>query len=143
MNDNQQGPIENLLDGLDQHAQFLSDVELKAELNARGVNVDGFLTEARAIASQYQKADRLAWMKVADDKKRRLEATETALESWLGKGERVIAEAWATFLATAAPQQMLAFRNKTDLTLEDKARILDDYERLRLRQTNKEPKREA
>ena len=142
MNENQQGPMENLLDGLNQHAQFLSDEELKTELKARGIDVDGFLAEAHAIASQYQKAERLAWMKVADEKKRRIESAETTSESWLGKGERAVAEAWAAFLATTTSKQALAFRNKTDLTIEDKARILDDYERLRLRQLSNEPNRE-
>lgn len=42
----QQGPIENLLEGLDQHTQFLSKEELEAELRNRGINVDEFLKRA-------------------------------------------------------------------------------------------------
>jgi|ERR1041384_1185802 hypothetical protein len=139
MNENQQGPMENLLDGLDQHAQFLSDEELKAELEALGIDVDRFLKGARARIAQSQKADRLAWMKVANEKKRRMDASESRIESWLGKGEQAIQTAWAGFMRTAAPRHTLAFRNKTDLTIEDMARILDDYERLRLRQAGQEP----
>src|SRR5436190_1680932 len=139
MNENRQGPMEKLLDGLDQQAQFLSDEELKAELEARGIDVDRFLKQARTMIARYQKADRLAWMEVADEKKRRMDATESRFESWVGKREEAIKAAWAGFLRTGAPQHTLAFRNKTDLTVEDMARILDDYERLRLRQHGQEP----
>ena len=139
MKENQQGPMENLLDGLDQHAQSMSDEELKTELEVRGIDADKFLKKARATVAQYQKADRLAWMKVADEKKRSIETTGSRFESWIGKGETAIRAAWAKFLRTAAPQQTLAFRNKTQLTVEDMARILDDYERLRLRQDSQEP----
>ena len=38
MNEHEQGPMENLLEGLDQHAQFLSKEELKAELSSRGID---------------------------------------------------------------------------------------------------------
>src|ERR1051325_7729319 len=143
MNGNQQGPMENLLDGLDQQAQFLSDEELKAELEARGIDVNKFLTGARAAITQYQKADRLAWMTIADEKKRRMNTTESRFESWVGKGEEAIKVAWAGFLRTAAPQHTLAFRNKTDLTVEDMARILDDHERLRWRLRSQEPLQET
>lgn len=139
MNENQQGAMENLLDGLDQHAQFLSDEELKAELSTRGIDVDRFLKGSRTMLAQYQKADRLAWMKVADEKKRRMVATESSFESWVGKGDQAIMAAWAEFLRSVAPQRAVAFRNKTDLTVEDMARILDDHERLRLRQDGQEP----
>src|SRR5712672_2334241 len=104
MNDNQQGPMENLLDGLDQQAQFLSDEELKVELETRGIDVDRFLTRARATITQYQKADRLAWMKIADEKRRRINAAGSRFESWIGKSDQTIKAAWAGFLRTAAPQ---------------------------------------
>lgn len=140
MNENQQGPMENLLDGLHQHAKFLSDEELKAELKARGVEVDGFLSEAHAIASKHLKEDRLSWMKVADAKKQHIQTTANIAETWLGKGELAVTQAWDAFLARVGPKQALAFRNKTDLSIADKARILDDFERLRLRNADKKPK---
>jgi hypothetical protein len=137
MSDNPQGPIENLLDGLSQHARFLSQEERKAELRDRGVDVDRFLKEARSIIAKHQKEDRLAWMKTADDKRRQIVSKEVAFESWVGKGEEAIRAAWERFLATASPQRALAFRNKKDLTIDDIARILDDHERIRLRQSSK------
>src|SRR5258706_6193045 len=82
MNDKQQGPMENLLEGLDQHAKFLSEEELKAELQARSIDVNNVLKSARTMIAEYRKAHRLAWMKVADEAKSRLAASQ-AVESWL------------------------------------------------------------
>jgi hypothetical protein len=138
MSNSQQGPMENLLDGLSQHARFLSREERKAELRDRGVKVDEFLNEAHSIIAKHLKEDRLAWMKIADDKRRQIVSKESSLESWVNKGEEVIRAAWEEFLASTSPQRALAFRNKKDLTIEDIARILDDHERLRLRQTSNE-----
>jgi len=133
MNEKPQGPIENLLDGLSRHAQFLSEEDLKAELSARGVDVDGFLSEAQAMITKHQKADRLSWMKTADEKRKALQTSSIRVENWLEKGELAIRAAFAELLRTAMPQQTIAFRNKTDLTTEDMAHILDDHERLRQR----------
>ena len=131
MKEYQQGPMENLLDGLDKHAEFLSQEELKSELRDRGINVDAFLKRAHDTIAHHEKAERLAWMKVADENKRRLEDAGRNFESWLGKGEEAIRAAWAIFIANAGPQRAFAFRKRTDLTVEDMARILDDNERLK------------
>lgn len=136
MNAKPQGPIENLLDGLSRHAQFLPEEDLKTELSGRGIDVDGFLKEAHATIAQHQKAERLSWMKTADEKKKALQTAESGLESWLERGEQVIRAAFADLIRTAIPQQTIAFRNKSDLTFEDMARILNDHERLRLRIDN-------
>lgn len=135
MNQEQQGPMENLLDGLSQHAQALSLEERKAELRERGIDADKFLQDAHSIIAQHQKADRLAWMKVADQKAQRIASEQSTIESWLGKGEDAIRAAFERLLARAGSGPALAFRNKTQLTVDDMARILDDEERLRLRTT--------
>lgn len=138
MKEKPQGPIENLLDGLSQHAQFLSEEDMKAELSGRGIDVEGFLKRTHATISQYQKADRLAWMKTADEKRNVLLAKDIHTESWLEKCEAAIRSAFAELVRTAMPQQTIAFRNKTDLSIEDMARILDDHERLKLRSSSQD-----
>src|SRR4051812_18769183 len=117
--EDQPGPIDNLLEGLSQHAQFLSQEERKAELRARGIDVDSFLAEAHGIIDACLKEERLAWMKVADEKKIRITTTESQFDSWLNKSEDSIRSAFAALLKTTSPQYTLAFRNKTDLTPED------------------------
>jgi hypothetical protein len=142
MNPNQNRPIENLLEGLSQHARFLSREERKAELRERGIDVDDFLNEAHSIIAHHQKGERLAWMKIASEKRQLLTGDDSSFVSWVGKGQEVIVAAFQNLLKTAAPQQTLAFRNKTDLTVEDMARILDDYERLRKRADDTNPPQE-
>jgi len=130
MNHNQNRPIENLLEGLSQHARFLPREERKAELRERGIDVDGFLNEAHSIIAHHQKEERLAWMKVAIEKKQLLASDDSSFVSWIGKSQEAVVAAFQNLLKTATPQQTLAFRNKTDLTVDDMARILDDYELL-------------
>jgi hypothetical protein len=143
MNPNQKNrPIENLLEGLSQHARFLTKEERKAELRERGIDVDGFLTEAHSIIAHFQKEERLAWMKIADEKRNVITKTESCIESWLGKGDVMIRTAFEKLIKTAVPQQTLAFRNKADLTVDDMARILDDFERLRKRPGDVKPSQE-
>ena len=81
MNDKPQGPIENLLDGLSRHAQLLSQEELKTELSARGIDVEAFLKEAHTTIEKCQKADRLSWRNVADEKRNALQASGPALKA--------------------------------------------------------------
>ena len=131
MKPNQNRPVENLVEGLSQHARFLTKEERKAELLDRGIDVDGFLKEAHSIIAHHQKEKRLAWMKVANEKSQRFAGEESSLVSWVGKSKDEILAAFQNLLNTASAKPSVAFRNKTDLTVEDMARILDDYERLR------------
>jgi hypothetical protein len=131
MNPNQNRPIENLIEGLSQHARFLTKEERMAELRERGIDVDGFLKEAHSIIAHHQKEERLAWMKEATEKSERFSAVESRIASWVGKSKGEIAVAYQKVISTLSPQQALAFRNKKELSVEDMARILDDYERLR------------
>ena len=139
MNEKPQGPIENLLDGLSHHAQFLPEEDLKAELTTRGISVESFLKEALATIAIHQKTERLSWMKTADEKRKALQSASTRMESWLGKSELAIRAAFEELVRAAMPQQTIAFRNRTDLTTEDMACILDDHERLKMRATDQHP----
>lgn len=131
MKPNQNRPVENLVEGLSQHARFLTREERKAELRDRGIDVDSFLKEAHSIITHHQKEKRLAWMKVANEKSQRFAGKESSLASWVGRSKEEILTAFQNLLNTASAKPSVAFRNKTDLTVEDMARILDDYERLR------------
>ncbi len=62
MKDDEQGPIENLLEGLDQHTDALSSDELKAELKDRGIDLDAALKKAEMTIAAYDKEDRLSWI---------------------------------------------------------------------------------
>jgi hypothetical protein len=130
MNSNQNRPVENLLEGLSQHARFLTREERKEELRGRGVDVEGFLAKAHSIIAHHQKDERLAWMKVASERKHLFTEKSLHFVSWIGKSKEDVIAAFQN-LTASSQEHTLAFRNKTDLSIEDMARILDDYERLR------------
>jgi hypothetical protein len=138
MSDDKQGPMENLLDGLNHHAGFLNREERKAELRGRGIDVDQFLTDAHLLIASCQKEERLAWMKVADEKRNSVANAESQISNWLGKSAESIRAAFENLVQTVSPTpaHTLAFRNRKDLTTDDMASILNDYERLKLRGQN-------
>lgn len=113
-----------------------------AELRDRGVDVDGFLKMAHSIIAHHQKEERLAWMKVAAEKSERFSGLESRFETWVNKSKEEIMSAYQKVISTLSPQQALAFRNKKDLSVEDMARILDDYERLRIVESGPNPPQE-
>jgi hypothetical protein len=131
MKPNQNRPVENLVEGLNQHARFLTKEERKSELRDRGIDVDGFLNEAHSIIAHHKKEERLSWMKVANEKSQRFAGEQSSFVSWIGKSKEEILAAFQNLLNTTSAKPCVAFRNKTDLTVEDMARILNDYERLR------------
>lgn len=141
MENDERGPMENLLDGLDRHADFLSLDELKAELQNRGIDFDAALKRAGAIIAAYDKEDRLSWMKVADEKSALFRVAETSVPSWTSKKPEEIVAAFNTFLSFAKAETALAFRNKGELSVDDMAQILDANELLKQRQAGKDKSR--
>lgn len=128
MNHDEKGPMENLLEGLDLHSEFLTLEELKAELRARGIAIDDFLTKIKAEITAAQKADRLRWMKLADEKKASLRIAENPASRWIDRTKDEILAAFAALSSSA--NTAVAFRNKEKLSLEDMAEILDARERV-------------
>jgi hypothetical protein len=131
MENDEQGPIENLLDGLDEHSDSLSSDELKAELLDRGIDLDAGLEKADATIAAYDKQDRLRWMKVADEKRKSLSVAEPPETSWVGRKAEEIKAAFEAFIKSAEKETAFAFRNKGDLSVEDMAQILDSNESLK------------
>jgi hypothetical protein len=131
MENDEQGLIENLLDGLDEHSDSLSSDELKAELLDRGIDLDAGLEQANATIAAYDKQDRLSWMQVADEKRKSLRAAETRKTSWVGRKAEEIKAAFEAFIKSAEKETAFAFRNKGDLSIEDMAQILDSNESLK------------
>src|SRR5689334_18627152 len=131
MENDEQGPIENLLDGLDEHSDSLSSDELKAELLDRGIDLDAGLEKADATIAAYDKQDRLSWMKVADEKRKSLSVVETPKASWVGRKAEEIKAAFEAFIKAAEKETAFAFRKRGDLSVEDMAQILDSNESLK------------
>jgi len=135
MNHDEKGPMENLFEGLDLHSEFLTLEELKTELRARGIAIDDFLTKIKAEITAAQKADRLRWMKLADEKKESLRVAENPASRWIDRTREEILAAFAALSSSA--NTAVAFRNKEKLSLEDMAEILDARETV-VRRSSKE-----
>lgn len=131
MTNDEQGPIENLLDGLDQQSDVLSSEDLKAELGARRIDIDPLLHRIDDMIAAHDKEERLAWMRVADEKKESLRIAETPESRWIDRAPDEILAAFEVFLKAGEAKTALAFRNKGDLSVEDMAAILEANEHLR------------
>jgi hypothetical protein len=136
MKNDEQGPIENLLDGLDEHSDSLSSDELKAELRDRGIDLDAGLKKAEMKIAAYDKEHRLSWMKVADEKRESLRVAETPKTSWISKKPEEIVAAFNAFITAAEGKAAFAFRNKRELSVEDMAQILESNEKLKQRSSD-------
>jgi len=128
MSNEEQGPMENLLGGLDEQSGALSLDELKQELQSRGIDIDSFLDRVDTMIADHDRKERLQWMQVADDKKASLRVAETPTSSWINRTREEILAAFEALSSSA--KTAVAFRNKEKLSLEDMAEILDAHERV-------------
>ncbi len=142
MSNSNPGPIEKVLEGLDQHSQLLSKEELKAELIARGLDADNYLKETNQLIERYLKEHRLAWMTEADEKKRQMAVSTSNFTDWLKKTKDEVEAAFIAWTNQVSPSEAFGFRNRKDLTLEDKARLLNQHESL-IRRCQKEKPEQA
>ena len=134
MNHDEQGPMENLLDGVDEHADILTFDELKTELLSRGIDVDAALQDVNRMIAAHEKDERLGWMKVADERKSSLRVAETAESTWAHRSPEEVIAAFKAYIDAATPETALAFRNKGTLSVEDMAQILEANDILMRRQ---------
>lgn len=128
MSNEEQGPMENILEGLDEQSGVLSFDELKEELGARGIDIGAFLGKLDNLIAEQDKRIRLAWMQAADEKKAALRVAETP-SGWITRKQEEILTAFAAL--SASHKTAVAFRNKDTLSLEDMAKILDASDQLK------------
>lgn len=88
------------------------------------------LARSKEIISKRLKLVRTSWMKAADTNREQIEAKAAKVRSWKGGAAAEICAAWDELLQRLSPTQALAFRNKGELSVEDKARILDEFAQL-------------
>ncbi len=79
-------------------------------------------------------------MKEADEKKDKITNIVPSLTDWLTKTKDEIEAAFAAWTNQVSPNEpAFGFRNKKDLTFEDKARLLNQHESLIQRCQKEEP----
>jgi hypothetical protein len=131
MKHNEQGPMENLLDGISEHADALTFDQLRDEAAARGIDLNGALATVNKLIAARTREVRLSWMKVADKRRESLRVAEKeARYRWRSKSPQDIAAAFESFLNSAPPETAVAFRKKWTLSTSDMIEILEANERL-------------
>ncbi len=124
--------MENLLDGISEHADALTFDQLRDEAAARGIDLNGALATVNELIAARTREERLSWMKVADKRTESLRVAEKeARYRWRSKSPQDIAAAFASFLNSAPPETALAFRKKGTLSTSDMIEILEANERLK------------
>jgi hypothetical protein len=106
--------------------------EVRSDLEDLGINADEVLSRLEAAAKNHLKADRLAWKKDAVAKKSAFQKAKASFASWTSATVEEIEKAYADLLSHADTNvPSFAFRNKTNLSIQDKARLLDSLKILR------------
>ena len=125
-------PLRNVFRGLAQDDEQASADGLRKSLHARGFDPDELVSGAMSIVNEGLRQHRLAWQESAKRKLQAYRQTQSCISSWLSKTQADIDQAVASVLrGDWGLQAQAAFRGRTDLTTDDKAKILDDLERLR------------
>ena len=119
-----QGPIDKIYEALEDVPDTRSIDELRAELAARGLKPDETLPRLESLIRSRLKEDRLAWKVQAAEKQSAFEQAKQALKSWVTASEAEIEKAFETW-AVGGTNASVAFRNKANLSIQDKARLLD------------------
>jgi hypothetical protein len=124
--------MENLLDGISEHADALTFDQLRDEAAARGIDLDRALATVNELIAARTREERLGWMKIADMRRESLRVAENETKYyWRSKSRQDIAAAFERFLNSAPPETALAFRNKGTLSTSDMIEILEANERLK------------
>ena len=106
------------------HPQDADSAELKRTLVERGLNPDETVSAVKGLVADYVKSKRMSWKDAAIKKQSEMMEATQRLISWLTRPEAEIEAAFAKLQNGAN----LAFRNLSNLTIQEKARILDDAE---------------
>lgn len=128
--------LKNLLDSLDDEARTLDCLTLKKNLQARGLNPEKTIADAKVKIKAALKRQRLVWQNDARAKRKRFLERAGRVTRWIDRSRAEIEEAFAEVASgcygLAAQQELrLAWRSLKELAVEDKAAILDSLEALR------------
>ncbi len=136
-------PLRNVFRALDEQTDEVDPQDLQEDLRARGFDPDALAARAKAIVEAGLRERRLSWRTAAKQRLAQFRASSTNFKSWVGRSAAEIdgAVAAVTRGDWGTPAHP-AFRERTDLTFQDKAKILDDLERLRRLDENTGPESE-
>jgi hypothetical protein len=124
-------PLENVFRGFEIDPHNSTTAELKQSLVVRGLDPDGTVSAVQELVAGYVKSKRLSWKDAAIKKRTEMMEVTQRLVSWASKGEKEVEAAFAKLRnGTYGLASNVAFRNLGNLSIEEKARILDDVDSL-------------
>lgn len=124
-------PLENVFRGFEIDPQQSTHVELKQSLISMGLDPDATVSAVKDLVAVHVKSKRLSWKEAAIKKRTEMLEVSQRLVSWATQGEMEIEAAFAKLRnGTYGQIPNVAFRNLSNLTIEEKARILDDVDSL-------------
>jgi hypothetical protein len=132
MKDKKPANLEQFYQALESGPDKRSLEEVTADLKELGVDADNALARLEEAAQEHLKEERLAWRKEAAANKTAFLKVKEGFVSWASATADEIEKAYQEVLSKSAPNSpSFAFRNKTNLSSQDKARLLDSLQILR------------
>jgi hypothetical protein len=140
-------PLEHLFRAVESASDDADATELRSSLEERGLDPDTTTAEVTAKVKAFLKSQRLSWQKTAMQKQSKLEAITGRLISWSTRKKEEIEAVFTqvqngTYGPAAQMKLQAAFRNLTNVPLQDKATFLDDIELLRELKEGEPPPKE-
>ena len=137
-------PLENVFRAVESEPEGVDDSALKCNLQERGLDPDKTTAAVAAKVSEFLRGQRLSWQEVAKQKQAKLNAAAARVSSWAMRRKEEIEEAFAevqrgTYGPVAQMKMQVAFRNLSNVPLQDKATFLDEIDTLHELKDGKHP----
>jgi hypothetical protein len=119
--------LTEFLDALDDVPDNRTIDEVKAELREQGIDADDAIARIKSRIETHLKEQRLSWRKDVAIKRAAFQQTRTSTPSWCDASEAEIEGAYREHFArsNATDTLALAFRGKKEISVQDKAHLLD------------------
>ena len=130
-------PLRNVLYALEYDFSLLNDEEKKQNLRERGFDIDESIAQVKSIVSNALQEKRVSWQEVAQQNLVQLKEKAGKAIKWVNQSYEEIEETFGAVVSGKyGPQAQLqlrgAWRNLKELSIEDKAAILDSIEILKM-----------
>lgn len=130
-------PLKRIVDGLYDEEDNLTLGQVKESLEAKGFNPGEIVTAVNKAVNEATRVNHVQqWQDAARAKIAQMKSARARVTTWSDKSEAEIEQEFAkvragTFGAGTTLLAKAAFRNYQDLTISEKASILDDLEALK------------
>lgn len=126
-------PIEKIVTGFQQEDEAIQDTI--NDLSELGYDVGRFVSNLEAKVFELSDANRLSWMKKGEAIQQKLDHSLKQISSWKEKSVESIERAFQKAIDSSSinstnPKFQAAFRNAKELTIENKATLLDELRAL-------------